>query len=184
MRLFSNEHVFPRPWSTITAASWCKYPNKEWAPHITHVDYLSRDLVDGQLVTERILTYQQSIPPTLLRLVGLQEAPSTLVYERSVVDAANEDMRLDTCNLTFGNLMVIEETCRYQPDPADRNTTLFTQTCRIKSFHGWSWLTRYIEDFCVGRFEANAQRGKRALEEAVEALEKAWEVVCEGKRGA
>lgn len=169
MRLFSHEYTFPHPWPTVTAASWQKYPNPEWTPHVTNVDYLSRDIDShGRLVTERLLTCQQAIPTFFTRLFGVHDCPASIVYERSVVDPSTKEMVLETRNLSFSHLMVVEETCRYSPDPFNaHNSTSFSQECRIKSVHGWSWIAGHIEDFCLSRFQLNAQRGRRALEDAI-----------------
>lgn len=48
--------------------------------------------------------------------------------------------------------------------------TRFSQEARIKSVTGWSHIRSIIEDFCANRFCANAQRGRLALEHAIEKL--------------
>jgi hypothetical protein len=80
-------------------------------------------------------------------------------------------MTLHTRNLTFSNLVRVEEQCTYRQDPHNPHITTFAQTGVIESVKGWSWLTGQVEDFCVGRFRANAQRGRMALEEAIEKIE-------------
>lgn len=177
MRLFHHEHSFPHPWTTVSAASWQKYPNPEWTPHVTNVDYLSRELdPKGRLVTERLLTCQQPVPKFLTRFIGIEECPASIVYERSIVDPQTQEMVLETRNLSYSHLMVVEERCHYAPDPSNPMTaTRLSQEARIKSVHGWSWLAGHVEDFCISRFQLNAQRGRRALEEAIEHIEQAVE---------
>lgn len=173
MRLFDHEYTIPHPWPTVTAASWQKYPNPEWTPHITHVDYVSRHVdADGRLHTERLLTCQQSVPSFLTRLLGLQHPPASIVYERSVVDPRHKLMTLHTQNLTFSHLMRVQEYCSYRQDSTDPLVTHFGQECRIVAVDGWAgWLAARVEEFCVDRFQVNAQRGRQALQEAIDKIE-------------
>lgn len=173
MRLFDHQYSIPHPWTTVTRASWQKYPNPEWTPHITHVDYISR-MVDsqGRLVTERLLTCQQNIPSFITRLFGMQDAPASIMYERSVVDPLEQSMTLHTQNLSFCQFMRVEERCIYKQDPHDQGVTQFGQECRIRSVHGWAdWLAEQVEEFCVSRFQVNAQKGRQALQEAIDKIE-------------
>lgn len=90
------------------------------------------------------------------------------------MDPHEQEMKLETRNLSFAHIMVVEETCSYKQNLANpAESTLFSQECRIKSVHGWSWLAGQIEDFCVSHFQVNAQKGRRALEEAIEDIDQA-----------
>jgi hypothetical protein len=142
-----------------------KYPNGH-APHVVHVDYLSRYVSPtGVLHTERLLTCRQNVPAFLSRLFGGED--SSLFYERSEVDPSGRTLTLRSRNLTFCNLLVVEETCVYG---AEGEGTVMRQEARIKSVTGWKHLRNAIEEFCVSRFCANAQKGKVALEHAIERI--------------
>lgn len=147
------------------------------APHVTNVDYLSRriDPITGHLHTERLLSCKQNAPEFFLKLVGGQN--SSIVYERSVVDLEGKRLVLKSTNLTYSHLLTIEETCTYEPyassiDNEQTQTvngtttewTRFTQEARISSFSAWNYLRDALEDFSVNRFQANAHKGRAALE--------------------
>lgn len=92
-------------------ANWMKYPN-DHTPHVVHVDYLSRrvDPETGILHTERLLSCRQNAPAFISRLFGGED--SSLFYEKSEVDPQGRSIVLRSRNLTFCNLIVVEETCR------------------------------------------------------------------------
>jgi len=182
MKLFSHEHRFQYnssvrlpsfryPWDGVSIANWIKYPNEN-TPHVVHVDYLSRriDPATGILHTERLLTCRQNVPSFLRRLFCSGDDTS-LFLEASEVDPKGRTLILRSQNITFGHLLTVEELCRYAPDPADpKNHTLFTQEARIKSFTGWRHVRDTIEEFCARRFFSNAQKGRIALEHAIDRL--------------
>lgn len=168
------------PWEAVTSANWIKYPN-ELTSHVIHVDYLSRtvDPSSGILTTERLLTCQQNIPSLISRLSG--GCNTSMIYERSTVDPHKRILQLRSRNLTFSHLMAVEEICTYRPlheeavADCDRPPrTLFQQEARISSVAGgaaWaSFLKNAVEEFCVTRFQANALKGRAALELALERL--------------
>lgn len=143
-----------------------KYPN-DHTPHVVHVDYLSRrvDPTTGILHTERLLTCRQNVPAFISRLLGGEH--SSLVYEKSEVDPVRRTLTLRSQNLTFCNAVVVEETCRYSEH---QSGTILNQEASIKSFTGWSHIQSAIEEFGVKRFCANAQKGRMALESAIEGI--------------
>lgn len=98
----------------VTAANWKKYPN-EMTPHVINVDYLDRwvDPKTGFLYTERLLTCSQNAPAFISKLLGGENVSH--VYEKSQVDPSGKKITLISKNLTFSNLMTVEETCTYTP---------------------------------------------------------------------
>lgn len=182
MRLFATEHVFGyrlaqggaltgrrHPWEQVSVANWIKYPNDD-TPHVLHVDYLSRrvDAQTGRLHTERLLSCRQNVPSFVSRILGGDD--SSFFYEKSEVDPQGRTLTLRSRNLTFCNMIMVEETCRYQTDAHDPARTVFTQEASVTSFTGWSHIRDAIEEFCVGRFCVNAKKGRQALENAIERL--------------
>lgn len=169
MRIFSTEHLFKYPWERVSLANWIKYPN-DITPHVVHVDYLSRkiDPITGVLHTERLLTCRQNVPAFISRLFGGEN--SSLFYEWSEVDRQGQTLTLRSQNLTFSNLLTVEETCRYAQTPEGH--TLLRQEVAIHSTCNgmWTSLANRIEEWTVGRFHANAQKGRLALEAAVERI--------------
>ena len=149
------------------------------APHVTNVDYLSRriDPKTGHLHTERLLSCKQNVPEFILKLVGGQN--SSIVYEKSEVDLEGRRLVLKSTNLTFSHLMTVEETCIYEAiaeTDTNQNTELqkgwtkFTQSANIRSFSAWNYLRDSLEDFSINRFQANAHKGRAALESVLNGL--------------
>ena len=150
------------------------------APHVTNVDYLSRriDPATGNLYTERLLSCKQNVPEFFLKLVGGQN--SSIVYEKSVVDLEGRKLVLKSTNLTYSHLLTVEETCTYEAfaqnmndndiDQLTHDSTKFTQEARIRSFSAWNYLRESLEDFSVNRFQANAHKGRAALENVLHGL--------------
>ena len=166
------------PWETVSIANWIKYPN-QMAPHVTNVDYLSRriDTKTGHLHTERLLSCKQNVPEFILKLVGGQS--SSIVYEKSEVDLEGKRLVLKSTNLTYSHLMTVEETCIYEafketddksPVESSNEWTKFTQSANIRSFSAWNYLRESLEDFSINRFQANAHKGRAALESVLNGL--------------
>lgn len=177
--MLSHEHSFQHPWATVTAASWQKYPNAEWTPHVTHVDYISRHLDEqGRLHTERLLTCQQPIPSLFAKFFSVGQSPASIMYEQSVVDPKTREMVMVTRNLSFAHLLVVEERSCYRPTPFSPEHTTLYQECRVKDWSGWSWLAGQIEEFCLGRFQVNAAKGRKALEEGIDKVLSSASIWC------
>ena len=104
---------YRHPWTTVTSAFWRKYPNPLY-PHVQEVDTFHRELKDGNLTTQRIITATTSFP-SFLRAVG---AP-TLAFgvEQSTVNAQTQTLELRSRNVTGSGFMVVEETCTYEVHP-------------------------------------------------------------------
>lgn len=165
---------YSHPWDRVSLASWIKYPN-ELAPHVIHVDYLSRylDPSTGILHTERLVTCQQKVPSFIARLFGSSndEGDYALFHESSQVDPKSGILILQTTNLSFRDLIVVEETCKYFPHSTDLSQTVLHQEARVMAcLGGFTHIKNVIEEFCVSRFCVNAKRGKAALENVLERL--------------
>lgn len=93
---------------------------------------------------------------------------STIFLERSQVDRQGRKLTLRTRNLSFCDILVVEEKCSYTQN--DSGDTILRQTASIKSFVAWQRVANRMEDFVVGRFHANAMKGRLALEQAVERI--------------
>ncbi|ODV89772.1 hypothetical protein CANCADRAFT_32923 [Tortispora caseinolytica NRRL Y-17796] len=167
MKIFSSQYVFSYPWDTVTIANWQKYPN-ERCPHVQSVDVLRREVKDGVLRTERLISVKQNVPGWLITLIG----GSNLSYVREVseVDIANKSLTLRSTNLTFNSLLSVYETVKYTPaievgeDDKIKEATLFEQEAQISANAAFLRLKNKIEDWSVERFTQNAVSGKAGFE--------------------
>lgn len=81
------------------------------------MDYLWRkiDPSTGCLHTGRLITCKQSGPAWITKLFSGRDDSSALAYEESIVDPVGRTFRVTSKNLTFSNLVSVEETCEYVP---------------------------------------------------------------------
>ncbi|CCK67961.1 PRELI/slowmo family protein KNAG_0A02720 [Huiozyma naganishii CBS 8797] len=171
MKLFTSSCMFDYPWEQVSAANWNKYPN-EVSTHVKAVDVLRRELRHGGqvLMTERLITVQQSVPRWIMALVG----GSNLSYVREVstVDLRDRSLKMRSCNLTYVNIMKVYETVNYTPHPeAPQGKTLFEQEAKITAYGAFTRLCNSMEDFSFKRFCDNAQKGKRGFDSVLEVFD-------------
>lgn len=88
---------------------------------------------------------------------------------------------MKSMNLTFNNLLNVQETVQYLPDPqspADR--TIFKQDAKITAYGAFSRICNAIEDFSVERFGQNATKGREGFEAVLQMSQKAFRELREG----
>jgi hypothetical protein len=164
MKVFSNTETFNYSWEEVSTANWRKYcPWNEKSTHVIAVDTVSRtvDPSTGILRTERLITCRQSAPEWLSRLLGGIE--DSQVLETSYVDPARREVTMVSANLTWSNLINVEETVVYKPLAGGK--TQFSQVAKITALcGGWQRIKNNIEETMVKRFGENAAKGKEGFE--------------------
>ncbi|KAK3957026.1 PRELI-like family-domain-containing protein [Pseudoneurospora amorphoporcata] len=165
MKVFSNTETFNYSWEEVSAANWRKYcPWNEKSTHVIAVDTISRsvDPATGILRTERLITCRQAAPEWLKSMMGggLDESQ---VFETSYVDPKTKTVTMVSTNITFSNLLNVQETVVYSPLSAHQ--TKFYQEAQITALAGgWQRIKNSIEDTLVKRFRENAAKGKEGFE--------------------
>ncbi|KAK9452025.1 PRELI-like family-domain-containing protein [Limtongia smithiae] len=169
MKVFSSQHSFDYPWQHVSSSAWQKYPN-EMSSHVVAVDVLRREFnhETGILTTERLITVKQPVPRWLLAIVGGRD--TSYVREVSEVDPIQKTFTLRSQNLTMNNLLSVQETVSYFPDPNNTNKTVFDQTARIEAYASIQRLCNKIEDWSVERFRQNAALGRQGFESVLKKL--------------
>ncbi|KAL1915331.1 uncharacterized protein VTP21DRAFT_6789 [Calcarisporiella thermophila] len=167
MRLFTTTHKFNYSWQQVSAANWRKYPNED-CPHVVSVDVLDRrvDPETGIMVTERLLTIEQNAPAFIRRILG-QDVTVQYCHEISILDPRNKTLSMKSRNLSWQNVMTVEERITYK---GEGDQTVFTQEAEINASNAFSRVKEYIEDFCVKRFSDNAAKGRDAFERVLVSL--------------
>lgn len=164
VKVFSNSETFNYSWEEVSTANWRKYcPWNEKSTHVIAVDTISRtvDPKTGILRTERLITCRQSAPEWLKKILGGME--ESQVLETSYVDPARKVVTMVSANLTFSNLINVEETVVYKP--LGDQKTQFSQEAKITALcGGWQRIKNSIEDTLVKRFGENAEKGKEGFE--------------------
>jgi len=168
MKVFSNSETFDYSWEEVSTANWRKYcPWNDKSPHVIAVDTLSRsvDPESGILRTERLITCKQSAPKWLASLMGGNE--TSHVFETSYVDPQSKKVTMISSNMTFSNIISVQETVVYQPLSATR--TQFVQNAKITALcGGWQKVKNAVEDATIARFSENARKGKEGFEAVLE----------------
>ncbi|KAI0596348.1 MSF1-domain-containing protein [Biscogniauxia sp. FL1348] len=164
MKVFCNSHTFNYSWEEVSAANWRKYcPWNDKSTHVIAVDTLSREVdpATGILRTERLITCKQSAPDWLKSIIGGME--TSQVFETSYVNPAEKTVTMVSQNITWANLVNVQETVVYKPLGAGQ--TQFVQDARITAMcGGWQRIKNSIEDSLVTRFKENALKGKEGFE--------------------
>lgn len=185
MKVFSNIVTYDYSWEEVSLANWRKYgPWNNKSPHVVAVDTLSRhvDPDTGILRTERLITCKQSAPAWLHRLMGGGLEVSH-IYEASYVDAESKKLTMVSTNLTWSNLVSVQETVTYRP--TGDHATRFEQEAKITALcGGWQRIRNNIEDSLVKRFKENAIKGKEGFEAVLAMSRRAFEEQRERERMA
>ncbi|KAH8671463.1 PRELI-like family-domain-containing protein [Xylariales sp. PMI_506] len=164
MKVFSNKVTFNYSWEEVSIANWQKYgPWNDKSAHVIAVDTLNREVdpKTGILRTERLITCKQAAPEWLKSLMGCTE--TSQVYETSYINPAEKTVTMVSQNLTWANLVNVEETVVYKP--LNDHQTQFVQDARVTALcGGWQKIKNSIEDTLVTRFRENALKGKEGFE--------------------
>jgi len=160
MKVWTSEHVFRHPWETVVQASNRKYPNP-LNPNVIGVDTLERT-VDGAgtLRSHRLLSTEWGLSAWVTKLVGLDQP--CYVSEHSEIIPQNRTMTLRSRNLTFCNVVKIDEHMVYAPHPSESNCTLLRQET-IVSVKGLP-MTDYLENIIKNTMASKAGQGRQAIE--------------------
>lgn len=164
MKVFSSTCSFDYSWEEVTTANWRKYcPWNDKSPHVIAVDTIAREVdpATGILRTERLITCKQAAPEWMKAFFGGMD--TSQVVETSYVDPSTKTVTMVSQNITWANLVQVQETVVYKPLTA--NTTQFEQSARITAFcGGWQRIKNNIEDQLVTRFRENALKGREGFE--------------------
>lgn len=182
MKVFESSCVFEYPWANVSIANWRKYG--AWntqSTHVVAVDTLNQsvDPSTGILRTERLITCKQNAPRWLMKIIGGTE--ESYVREVSEVDPQQQTVTLRSMNLTGSNIISVQETVVYSPDPSSPETrTRFQQDAQITAYGAFSRICGAIEDWSVERFGQNARKGRVGFEAVLEMSSKAFRDMKDG----
>jgi hypothetical protein len=175
MKVFSNSVTFNYSWDEVSTANWQKYgPWNNKSEHVIAVDTLSRsvDPATGILRTERLITCKQSAPEWMKSIMG-NCMDESFVFEASYVDPENKTLTMVSQNLTWSNLVNVQEEVVYKP--LDKMHTEFVQSARITALcGGWQRIKNSIEDTLVSRFHENSIKGREGFERVLEMSRKVF----------
>lgn len=164
MKIWTSEHTFEHNWETVVKAAWKKYPNP-MNPAVVGIDVLDR-YVDkkGVLKSHRLMTTRWGLPEWAKKLLGASE--HAYGSEHSEVDTKGRTMTLISKNLTFCNIVTIDEKLVYSPHPADSSKTQLKQEA-VVTIHGIP-LSSYLEKIITQNINNNAHKGRQGMEWVIE----------------
>lgn len=95
------------------------------------------------------------------------------MYEASYVDPINKTVTMVSQNLTWSNLVNVQEEVVYKP--LGDHQTQFIQNANITALcGGWQRIKNSIEDTMVSRFRENAVKGREGFERVLMMSRKAF----------
>jgi len=165
MKIWTEEHIFDHPWETVVTAASRKYPNP-LNPNVIGVDVVDRKVEKGVLKSHRLMTTEWFLPKWAVSLVGIDRA--CFASEHSAVDTNNKTLTLKSRNLTFNNILSIDEKLVYCPHPTDPSKTLLRQENEISVSN--VPLTGYMESLIQNTMSAQAGKGRLALEHVIDVI--------------
>ncbi|CAL8369469.1 unnamed protein product [Lota lota] len=180
MKLWASEHIFNHPWETVIKAAMQKYPNP-MNPNVFGVDVLARGVdPSGRLHSTRLLSTEWGLPSMAMSIIGVTRT-CTYVKEHSVVDPKEKTFELQSTNISFTNMVSVDEKLTYKPHPEDPEKTVLTQEALI-SVKGIS-LSSYLEGMMAKTISLNANKGREAMEWVIRRLNTEIEELAATARG-
>ncbi|XP_029908267.1 PRELI domain containing protein 3B [Myripristis murdjan] len=180
MKIWTSEHIFNHPWETVINAAMQKYPNP-MNPSVVGVDVLDRKVdKQGRLHSKRLLSTEWGLPSIVKSIIG-NTRTCTYVQEQSVVDPNKKSFELQSSNITFTNMVSVDERLTYKPHPEDPDKTILTQEAII-SVKGVS-LSSYLEGVMASTISTNAGKGREAMEWVIRRLNAEIEELAATARG-
>ncbi|XP_077386582.1 PRELI domain containing protein 3B-like isoform X1 [Festucalex cinctus] len=174
------ETTCSHPWETVTKAAMQKYPNP-MNPSVFGVDVLHRTIdKQGRLHSKRLLSTEWGLPSIVKSIIG-NTRTCTYIQEHSIVDPQEKSLELQSTNITFTNLVSVDEKLTYKPHPEDSRKTILTQEAII-SVKGVS-LSSYLEGILASAISTNAGKGREAVEWVIRRLNTEIEELAATARG-
>lgn len=166
MKIWSKEDTFDGTWETVVKAAWRKYPSP-FKPEVEGLDVVDRHVDQkGVLRTHRLMSTRWGIPSWALAILGNNE--HGYGSEHSKVDPIKKQMTLKSRNLTFCSIITIDENLTYSQHPEDKSKTVVRQKTEV-SVKGIPF-SSYIEGIVTDSIEANATKGRQAMEHVIEKI--------------
>ncbi|KAL3860157.1 hypothetical protein ACJMK2_010317 [Sinanodonta woodiana] len=158
MKIWTSEHTFHHPWETVVKAAWQKYPNP-MNPSVVGLDVVDRTVdKNGILRSHRLLSTKWGLPNWAAKILGRDRI--CYASEHSEVDHKKRMMTLRSRNLTFSNLIIIDEELVYCPDPKDPAKTILKQEA-VVTVEGIP-LSSYMENVVTDTISSNANKARKA----------------------
>jgi len=169
MKIWSSEHVFDHPWETVAKAAVQKYPNP-LNTNVTGIDVVERRIDSLQRIrSHRLIQTTWHVSLWIARLLGGNR--TCLGSEHSCIDRAQRRMSLQSRNLTFSNVVSIDERLTYTPHPSEPERKTLLQQEAIITVGQHMPLIDYLESLVFNTINTNAHKGRQAIEFVIERMQ-------------
>ncbi|KAI6203440.1 PRELI/MSF1 domain-containing protein [Aphelenchoides besseyi] len=172
MKIWTSEHTFDHPWTTVVNAAFRKYPNPMNGA-IKGIDVVDQNIDAGVLKTERVLQSHFHIPSWATKLTGFSGTQFSREYTE--IDPANRVMTLSTRNLNGMNFMRVDERLTYTPDPSNPSRTVLKQEASVVV--NLPAFTDYCEKAFINVYQTNALKGRSGVEWVIDQLKREYNTV-------
>jgi len=157
-------HTFKHAWQDISLANWFKYPSPS-RPDVLNIELVNRDFDphSGVLTTTRLVTMKNVLPTWVQKITGCT-APCYFV-EQATIDSKNNKMELTATNVSFRQVIEMQEKCEYTVHKENKDWTNFIQEAKVTVFtYG---ISRKVEEMCAQMFRQNASKGRDLMEQTI-----------------
>lgn len=166
MKIWTSEHTFEHPWETVVTAAWRKYPNPH-NPAVIGMDVVDRKVdTRGVLHSHRLISTSWGLPGWVTKLVGMDKV--AYVSEHSEVDPHRKRFILRARNLTFCNVVTVDEVLEYSPHPQDSSKTQLKQEA-VVNVYGVPLCSK-MESIMTESISKNAGKGRQAMEWVIDKI--------------
>tara|TARA_A100001015_G_scaffold317704_1_gene435361 strand:+ start:291 stop:1016 length:726 start_codon:yes stop_codon:yes gene_type:complete len=177
MRELTRTHTYLHNWNTVTSAFWLKYPNEQ-QPHVQEVHTVAREIDDKNKIMNltRLVCIDYHLPGWIEKIINFKLKGHAV--EILHVDQGNKKLIMKGRNISFWNTFKVEEECVYEPDPQNKEHTLFTQKQRY-TVSGFPTLDSLLENYCVNKGKETGMKGVSVLQGIIKKIENEYDEIKE-----
>ena len=154
---YNSTRKFQRPWCEVVSALWVRYPNPQ-SKHVLSDDTISRQVIDGKLVTKRLIAKTTKLPGWASKLVG--GARVGYIVEESVMNPKRKEMVTYSRTITMPWVLQVIEKSTYTRE--NRNTTtVFKDAWFSSQVYGFASL---VQSFSCHKYVKSIKKSENGLQ--------------------
>lgn len=156
---YKSSHDYNFSFETVSLALFNKYPNP-YASHVESVDTISREILPGgQLRSIRLIRKRGRLPKWAAPFLG--KISHSWIYELSVIDPKNKEMKCYQRNLDHTRVIRVEEYTSYSS--IDEENTRVDFNVKFSSGFKKFGINTRIEDWSHNKFIENINNTRHGM---------------------
>ena len=160
---YSSANLFHRQWEQVVSALWIRYPNP-LSKHVLSDDTLSRKVMNGKLVTTRLISKTTKVPDWASRIVGGRRVG--YIVEESVMDPVSRHMVTYSRTISMPWVLQVIEKSIYSTSSDNRNVTgVYKDAWFSSQMYG---LSGFVQSFSCRKYVKNVERSEKGLQYVLE----------------